>query len=89
MECPHALGALDDKHIAMKKAKKPGSDYYNYKSFFPLVLLALVDADYRFLWVDVGSSGSLSEGQIFNISKMNKKIKDGTLGPLTPEPLEY
>ena len=52
-----------------------------------LVLLALVDAEYRFLWVDARSSGSSSAAQIFNQSKLRKKLKNGTLGLLPPESL--
>ena len=69
----------------MKKPKKSGSDYNNYKGFFFLVLLALDDAEYRFLWVNVGSSGSSSDAQIFNRSDLREKIEDGTLR--LPEPL--
>ena len=85
-ECPHAVGALDGKHIAVKKPKKSDSEYFNYKGYFSLVLLALVDADYKFLWVNVGPSGSSSDAQIFNCSKLKRRIDNGTLGLPPPEP---
>ena len=69
-DVPHAVRALDGKHIAIEKPKKSGSEYFNYKDYFFLVLLALVDADYRFLWVNVGASDSSSDTQIFNRSKL-------------------
>ena len=82
---PHVVGALDGKHIAIKKPKKSGSEYFNYKGYFSLVLLALVD--YKFLWVNTGSSGSSSDAQIFNRSKLKRRIENGTLGLPPPEPL--
>ena len=70
----------------MKKPKKSGSDYYNYKGFFSLVPLALVDAEYRFMWIDYGSSGSCSDTQIFNRNDLREKIEDGTLMPWMVNP---
>ena len=90
MECSHAVGALDRKHIAIKKPKKSGSGYFNYKGYFSLILLTLVDADYKFLWVNMGASGSSFDAQIFNRSKLKSKLKrieNGTLGLPPPEPL--
>ena len=84
---PHDVGALDGKHIAIRKPWKSGSEYFNYKGYFSLVLLALVDAEYKFLWVNVGVSGSSSDAQIFNCSKMKRRIENGTLGLPPPEPL--
>ena len=71
----------------MKKPKKTGSDYCNYKGFFSLVLLALVDAEYGFLFIDLGSNRSCSDAQIFNRSLLREKIEDGSLGLPPPEHL--
>ena len=50
----------------MKKQKKSGSGFYNYKGFLSLELLGMVDADYRFLLVDDGSNGFSSNTQTFD-----------------------
>ncbi|XP_062622261.1 uncharacterized protein LOC134283800 [Saccostrea cucullata] len=47
----HCLGALYGKHIAIKCPKNGGSLYYNHKGFYSVILLALVDAHYKFVWI--------------------------------------
>ena len=81
-----AVGLTDEKHVATKKTNKSGSEFYNYKGFLSLVLLALVDNEYRFLWVDVVSSGSSTDGQLFNCCKLKEKLKNATLGLPSLEP---
>ena len=72
---PHVLGAVDGKHIRIKKPKKSGSLYYNYKNFFSVVLFALVDADYKFLYVDVGAEGRSSDSTIWKYSSFHKDLE--------------
>jgi len=41
---PHTCGSIDGKHIACKAPPKTGTQYYNYKGFFSIILFAMVDA---------------------------------------------
>ena len=43
-----------------------GSLFYNYKSYFSVVLLAVASADYRFVMVDVGAYGSNNDSGVLN-----------------------
>lgn len=52
-----------------------------------MVLLALVDADCRFLAVDVGGFGSNSDGGIFANSCLGQALHAGTLHVPAPRPL--
>ena len=84
---PHACGALDGKHIAVRAPPRSGSLYHNYKGFFSVVLLALVDADYKFIWVDVGGNGCMSDAQIYNASELKECLEDGSIGFPDPDPM--
>ena len=67
---PHTLGALDGKHVRIRKPDKSGSVYYNYKGYFSVILMALVNADYQFMYIDVGNAGSCGDSTIFQESEL-------------------
>ena len=84
---PHALGALDRKHVALKKPKNSGALYQNYEGFFSVVMLALDNGQYKFRWMDVGTAGSCSDAQIFNACQLKRKTDDGKIGFPDPAPI--
>ncbi|WKY16282.1 hypothetical protein Q1695_001173 [Nippostrongylus brasiliensis] len=67
---PAAMGALDGKHIACVCPSNTGSAFFNYKGYFSIVLLALVDANYKCIIYDLGASGRSSDAGIFMNSAM-------------------
>ena len=77
---PRALGALDGKHVALKKPKNTRTVYHNYKGFFSIVMLALVDGQYKFRWVDASTAVSCTDAQIFNAYQLKRKTDDGNIG---------
>lgn len=72
---PHCLGSLDGKHIVTQSPMNSGSEFYNYKGTFSVVLMALVDANYNFLFVDIGCQGRISDGVYFVILFCLKNLK--------------
>ena len=44
-----------------------------------MVLLALVDARYRFIWVDFGTNGRKCDAGIFNDSTLNQGLQERAL----------
>lgn len=76
---PNCLGALDGKHINIQAPRNSGSQYYNYKKNFSIVLLASCDADYNFTLVDIGAYGSQSDGGIFSNSHFGIGLDRGEL----------
>ena len=85
-DLPNCIGALDGKHCAIRCPPRGGSLYYNYKHFHSIVLMALVDANYKFLYVNVGATGSGSDGGVFRDTELRRKLDTETAGLPPPKP---
>lgn len=70
---PNCLGAIDGKHIRVKKPPNSGTSFFNYKKYFSVVLMAVADADSNDIAIDVGSYGSTSDSRGLDNSGFGKK----------------
>ena len=64
---PFAFSAIDGSHLPMKCP--PGGpeamkQYHNFKNFYSIILLALVDPKYRFIWASVGAPGNTHDSTL-------------------------
>jgi len=62
---PHCVAGIDGKHVRIMTPPRRGSEFFNCKKYHCVVSLALVDANKRFLTVDVGQYGRVSDGKVF------------------------
>ena len=87
---PHVIGAIDGKHVACRAPPNSGSEYFNYKGFFSIILVAVVTSDYKFLWIDVSGKGSSSDAHIYNHSDFKDGLATNNIaGWPAPDPLPH
>ena len=84
---PIALGPWMGKHILMRCPPNSNSLFYNYKGFFSIVLIALVDAEYCFIYIDVSNYGSIGDSSIFKNSALGQAFAGQILNIPPPKRL--
>lgn len=75
-QLPNCVGAIDGKHIAIKQPHDSGSQYFNYKRYFSIILMATSDANYKFISIDVGAAGAEGDSNVFSRTKLGSMIKE-------------
>ena len=81
---PNCIGSVNGQHVTIKCPDKTGSNYWCYLNKFSLVLMAIVGPDYKFICVDIGGYGKNSDGGIFEVSNMGRRLKMNLMN--VPEP---
>lgn len=70
------MGAIDGKHVCITKPPNSGSLYFNYKKTFSIILLAVVDANYKFLYADVGVPGAQGDAGVWQNSPLQEALEN-------------
>uniref|UniRef100_A0A1B6H8T0 DDE Tnp4 domain-containing protein n=1 Tax=Homalodisca liturata TaxID=320908 RepID=A0A1B6H8T0_9HEMI len=76
---PNCLGAVDGKHIRIVKPQTVHHCTITTKNYFSIILMAVTDANYQFVYVDIGSYGKCGDSTIFQQSTLYQRINTGTM----------
>ena len=65
--------------MRIRKPPCSGSENFNYKDYNSYVLLAVANADYQFIWCDIGKLGMHNDGYLFNTSEFCHAVEENRL----------
>ena len=72
---------LDGKHVKIYPPANSGSLYHNFKGRLNVVLMALVDANLQFIYVDAGWCGGHADGGIWRNCALNQRMEKTNIPP--------
>ena len=88
---PYAFAAVDGSHLPIKCPKggaQAMNQYFNFKGFYSIVLMALVDAEYRFIWASVGAPGNTHDSTLMQSTELWDRIVAGNVIPNIVQQIE-
>ena len=81
---PSCFGAVDGCHLPIKcprGGQESAKEYHNFKNFFSIVLMALVDSRKRFIWAASGFPGNSHDAIILQSTRLYAKMMEGNIIP--------
>ena len=81
---PCCFGAIDGCHVPIKcpaGGRESNKEYHNFKNFYSVVLMAIVDSQYRFTWASCGFPGNSHDSLIFQSTNLYSEIVKGNVIP--------
>lgn len=81
---PYAYSAIDGCHIPIKcpsGGQEACKEFHNFKNFYSIFLMGMVDAKYRFIWASVGWPGNSHDAIIFQATSLYDQLAEGTAFP--------
>ena len=88
---PYTFAAVDGSHLPIKCPKggaQAMKQYFNFKGFYSIILMALVDAKYRFIWASVGFPGNTHDYRLFQSTELWSQIIEGKCIPNVVQQVE-
>ena len=70
VEFPTCSGGLLMGNVVQQCARNSASEYFNCKNAFSIVLFALVDANYNFMFVDARCPRRISDSGVFRKTEL-------------------
>lgn len=81
---PNCLGAVDGKHVAVVPPAGAGSHFFNYKGYHSIVLMGIANANYEFIYVDIGTNGRISDGGVLQKTTFFQRLNSKRLNLPSP-----
>jgi len=86
---PNCVGAVDGKHIRIICPPRSGSQYFNYKKYFSIILLGVADANYCSTAIDVRSYGHEGDSNILKNLNFGRRLLQQQLDLPSDRPLPF
>ncbi|XP_056397868.1 uncharacterized protein LOC130293341 isoform X2 [Hyla sarda] len=71
---PNCVGAVNGKHILIQRPSNPESE------FLSTIIMAIANAEYKFVAVDIGQYGRTNESRVIRNSAMVRRLYSGDFG---------